>query len=304
MSATSPTQRRRVLVTGAGGYIAGINLPALRSRYDLTLLDMRSTRADGTTVDGVIAYDLAADARGGYHPSDQLRGLFRGVDAVFHCAYVHSQWRELDGYATERGNIDLAYLVYRLAQEESVRRIVVCSSNHAADWYEKPLREGRLDVLSPEAPPYSANWYGWAKVAYEQMGFVFAGDAFGRPLEVVQLRIGAPRSLDAARYSGNPIGYRRDLGAWLSDRDFQQLVIKSIETPDIRNDDGIPFQIFYGISNNTRAFWSIRNARHVIGYAPEDDSEVTYADDIRRLVIEPGQRGRLNDPAPGGTRLP
>lgn len=298
------TDRRRVLVTGAAGYIAGVNLPALRTRYDLVLVDRKATRPDGQSVDGVVEYDLAADLSGGYHPSPQLRALFQGVDAVFHCAYVHSEWKTLDGYATERANVDLAYLIYRLSLEEGVRRVVVCSSNHAADWYEQPLRAGSMDMLGPEAPPYSDNWYGWAKVAYEQMGFVFASGAFGRALEVVQLRIGAPRPLDAARFSGDPVGFRRDLGAWLSERDFQQLVVRSLETPDIANAAGVPFQIFYGISNNTRAFWSIQNARRVIGYAPEDDSEVTYSEDIRRLLVEPGHRGRLAGAGVASTRQP
>ncbi|HEV7217108.1 MAG TPA: NAD(P)-dependent oxidoreductase [Chloroflexota bacterium] len=288
--------KRRLLVTGAAGYIAGINLPALRTRYDLRLIDQRATRRDGSSVDGVTEYDLAADAQHGYRPSDRLRALFRGVDAVFHCAHVHADATAPESYYAERGNVDLAYLVYRLAREEGVRRVVVCSSNHAADWYELPLRDGRLELLGPEAPPFTDNWYGWAKVAYEQMGFLFAAGAIGRPLEVVQLRIGAPRPIVATRFAGNSVGYRRDLGAWLSDRDFQQLVIKAIETADIGNEFGVPFQIFYGISNNTRAFWSIRNARRVIGYAPQDDSEVTYADDIRRLLAEAGQRGRLSDP--------
>ncbi|HEY8741869.1 MAG TPA: NAD-dependent epimerase/dehydratase family protein, partial [Chloroflexota bacterium] len=91
---------RRVLVTGAAGYIAGVNLPALRGRYDLVLLDVRATRRDGTAVEGVAEYDLAADIRGGYHPSERLRSLFRGIDAVFHCAYTHSDWKTLDGYQT------------------------------------------------------------------------------------------------------------------------------------------------------------------------------------------------------------
>ena len=290
---SSAVARRRVLVTGAAGYIAGINLPALRERYDLVLIDRNVTGRDGSTIEGLVAYDLAADIREGYRPSARLRELFRGVDAVFHCAYVHADWRTTEGYFGERGNVDLAYLVYRLAFEEGCRRVVVCSSNHAADWYEVPLRAGRMDVLGPDAPPYSDNWYGWAKVTYEQMGFVFASGAFGRKLEVVQLRIGAPRSLDAGKYEGDPVGYRRDLGAWMSDRDFQQLAVKSIEAPTIENADGIPFQIFYGISNNARAFWSIQNARRVIGYAPRDDSEVTYAADIRRLLSEPGHPGRL-----------
>ena len=67
-------------------------------------------------------------------------------------------------------------------------------------------------------------------------------------------------------------------------------MIKSIETESIDDEHGIPWQVFYGISNNTRAFWSLVNARRVIGYAPEDDSEVLFADDIRRLLADvPGR---------------
>ena len=65
-------------------------------------------------------------------------------------------------------------------------------------------------------------------------------------------------------------------------RDLQQLYVKSIEAPDIRDEHGVPFQVFYGISDNSRAFWSIANARRVIGYAPEDDSEIRFA----RLIAE------------------
>jgi len=51
---------------------------------------------------------------------------------------------------------------------------------------------------------------------------------------------------------------------------------------------------------NTRAFWSIANARRIIGYDPEDDSE-GYAADIQRLLIGPAHKGRwansaLNEP--------
>ena len=70
---------------------------------------------------------------------------------------------------------------------------------------------------------------------------------------------------------------------------MQQLYIKSIETEAIEDTDGIPFQVFYGISNNTRTFWNITNAREIIDYAPEDDSERLFADDIRRHL---GSSGR------------
>ncbi len=85
-----------------------------------------------------------------------------------------------------------------------------------------------------------------------------------------------------------------------SPRDLTQLVVKSIEAEDIRDEHGIPFQIFYGISGNARAFWSIVNARKVIGYAPEDDSEVVYADLIRELILEPARERMVQGEARGG----
>jgi len=97
---------------------------------------------------------------------------------------------------------------------------------------------------------------------------------------------GARRSdLHGPGSDGDAVRYKRDLGAYLSPRDLTQLFVKSLETPDIEDEHGVPFQIFYGISGNARAFWSIVNARKVIGYAPEDDAELKFADEIRRYLV-------------------
>ena len=53
---------------------------------------------------------------------------------------------------------------------------------------------------------------------------------------------------------------------------------------DITNEHGVPFQIFYGVSGNTHNFWSIANARRVVGYAPQDDSQVNFADEIAAIA--------------------
>jgi hypothetical protein len=290
--------QRKVLVTGATGYIAGRLLPGIRDRYDLTLVDIRATTGDGTPVEGVQTADLLHD------DLEQLRPLFTGQDAVIHLAFnreprpapregqLAAASAAGNTFEAERGNVDLAYRVFTLSQEEGVRRLVVASSNHAADWYEHLIHAGKLDTVLPDMLPKSDNWYGWAKATYEHLGFVFAtGAQGGRPVENVHLRIGAPREIDVAGFTAAQTqGYRRDLGAYLSARDLQQLVIKSIETEDIADEHGIPWQVFYGISNNTRAFWSLANARRVIGYAPEDDSEVLFADDIRRYLADvPGR---------------
>jgi hypothetical protein len=149
-----------------------------------------------------------------------------------------------------------------------------------------------MDFVDPNQRALSDNYYGWAKEVYEHLGFVFAAGkqarpnsvfttgatpAAGRQLEVVQIRIGGPRETDVAACSlGDLRCLRRALAVYISDRDLQQLFVKSIEAPDIGNEQGIPFQIFYGISANSHAFWSIANARKIIGYAPQDNSEIRF----------------------------
>lgn len=278
--------KRRVLVTGACGYIAGQLLPALRERYDLLLLDTRAEDRNGRPVEGVRIADLT-------HPDlEANRSFFRGIDAVVHLGYIHPSTGQgsatIESYRAERMNVDMAFHVFQLSMEEGVRRMVVASSNHAADWYEHLLHAKKKDVVGPEERPLSDNFYGWAKATYEHLGFVFASGRLGRSLENVQVRIGAPRELEAARYHGNPTGFHRDLGAYISERDLQQLFTRSIETDDIRDRYGIPFQVFYGISANARQFWSIANAREVIGYAPQDDSEIKFAAGVAAILAPLG----------------
>jgi len=290
------SNRPRVLVTGATGYIASQLLPVFRERYELGLIDVRDTDRDGNPVDGV---EIVSMLDG---PDEQIRPLFTGCDAVVHLAYHRGSLttgpsgRGRD-YEDERPNVDMANRVYRLALEENVRRVVVASSNHAADWYEHIIHVGKMDVVDPDrTPPKSDNFYGWAKLAYEGLGFLYASGSRGRKLENVQIRIGAPREIKASTFfpngpgsDGNALQYKRDLGAYISPRDLCQLIVKSIETPNIEDEHGIPFQIFYGISGNARAFWSIVNARTVIGYAPEDDAELKFADEIRAYLVEPAR---------------
>jgi len=287
---TSATGKRRVLMTGATGYIASLMLSAWRERYDLTLMDVRAEGRNGAVPDVRTANLLTDDL-------ETLRPFFAGQDAVIHLAFHRPPNEDTLGggsrpaalvpasqYEAERANVDMAYRVLRLSMEEGVRRVVIASSNHAADWYERLIHAGQMETVTSETFPKSDNWYGWAKATYEHVGFVFATGSQGRAVENVHLRIGAPREIDAAQFADNPKAYKRDLGAYLSARDLTQLTVRSIETADIRDAHGIPFQIFYGISNNARAFWSLTNARRVIGYAPEDDSEVKFADGIRALL--------------------
>ena len=280
--------KRRVVVTGAAGYVAQRMWKELSDRWDLVPIDVRDTTRDGVKVPGIIVADLTRPDRNEY------RQHFTGADAVIHCGFVSAPrldattWQNNSDakFQAEHANVALAYNVYRTALEEGVRRVVACSSNHAADYYERLVWAGQLDMVTPEMPPRSDNWYGWAKAAYELLGFVFAtGQVDGKRLEVVQWRIGGPRDDDIDQVApGDLKTMHRALGAYLSRRDQVQQAIRMVETEDIKDEHGVPFLIVYGISGNTHRFWSLANAREKIGYAPEDDSQVNFADKIAAIA--------------------
>jgi hypothetical protein len=308
--------RRKVVVTGASGYVASLMLPALRERYDLTLIDVRDTDRNGNKLEGIHIADLIDPNR------DNYRELFRGADAVIHLGFTRPEKDEPEArFWAEFSNVQMAFNVYQVSLEEGVRRVVVASSNHAADYYEPLILEHKMDMVYPgiEMRPLSDNYYGWAKEAYEHLGFVFAvGKAHGsarlggiqarlqaggatltereqgRPLENVQIRIGGPRETDVSRCApGDMVCVRRALGAYISARDLSQLFIKSIETEDIRDENGVPFQVFYGISGNSHGFWSIANARKVIGYEPQDNSEINFHELVQEHIRAAKAAGTL-----------
>lgn len=293
--------------------MAGRLLPQLRQDYDLRLVDIVATDVAGKPVEGVISADLTATDRASMQP------LFEGIDVVVHLGYQRSSpggvydesVPHIDRFDVELANVRMANNVYRCSYDAGVRRVVVASSNHAADWYEHAeIHAGLRDIVTPDELPLSDNFYGWAKASYELLGFPYACGTFGRKLEIVHVRIGAPREivpdeyltpeqLESPRGLQAPAGIRRlkrDLGAYLSIRDGQQLFKRCIETVDVADQRGIPWLVVYGISDNTRAFWSLASSREVLGYRPEDDADVVFADALGDLLRD--TPGRLGPPEP------
>lgn len=303
----------KVLVTGAAGHMATLAMPGLEGRHDLVLADLQAPRrlpqGAAFTALSLLEADDAAMAE-----------LFRGVDAVVHSAYVPSAERDvysahppqLDRFDAELANIRMAQRVYKCALQAGVKRVVIVSSNHAADWYEhNEVHRLLREVVYPEDLPLSDNFYGWAKASYELLAYPYACGTFGRRLEMVMLRIGSPYPIDVSRYepgvpspqSGlprpdGPAAFKRALGAWLSDGDCARLFRCALESPLALPAGAVPWVVAYGISDNTRAFWSLESARRVLGYTPLDDSEAVYADAVARLLTarQPAHGGRLGPP--------
>jgi hypothetical protein len=261
-------------------------LGGLAERYELTLLDVSMPQPEelglGGGGDGLrcVEVDLLVDAPESYADAFD-------VDAVVHCGHV---WPAEGASAAEKlefelRNIRMASTVY-LGAAESVRsvppRVVVAGSNHAADYYEPLVLRGDCDHIDPGMVPRSDNFYGWSKAAVELLGFMWAcGQESGRAVETVNIRIGSPRETDVADCGeGDLVCLRRALGAYQSVRDQTEIFIRAIEAEDIRDENGVPFQIVYGISGNSHRFWSLVSARRALGYEPRDDSQERFRSQI------------------------
>ncbi len=293
---------KRVLVTGATGYIAQQVLPSLREHYDLVLTDVDSALSTGTLavtqsewadagrqLEDVQELDLLADDGSG------IAALMEGVDSVVHLAFKPPRGHDGAGgdlrnnaralFEGELDNIDMTQRIYQAALEQGVRRVVLGSSNQASKWYETPFHQGLKQRVGPEEIAKPDNFYGWAKVSYEMLGFLYASGALGRQLEIVALRIVAPRPIELRGFIGQETRkYFRDIAGYISERDMAHLVERSIEAEDVTDEFGVPWLPAYAISNNSRKFWGIENARRVLGYDPQDDSEVEFASEIRAVI--------------------
>ncbi len=236
--------RKRILITGASGNIGKVLRTGLKDRYDLRLL-YHATVLPAESGEEVCVASIT--------DLDKMIEAEEGVDAVVHMAGNSSE--EASFEEVLETNMRGTYTVYEAARRTGVNRVVFASTNHVTGFYEK---EGTY--TTPEMPARPDSYYGVSKAFGEDLSRYYV-DAFG--LSVICLRIGSCEPEESLIHREDD----RFLSTWLSHKDVVQLVWRSIEATSIR------FGIYYGISNNTRAYWDLQNAREELGYAPEDNAE-------------------------------
>ena len=282
--------RKKIVITGASGGVIGRVLPDLRKIYDTVLLDVHNTNIDGELIEGINQVDLVNPDRESY------RRFFTGADTVIHGAYLFSDRTSKDmrngkfesaQFKTAMDDVQMAFNVFKTSQEEGVKRVVFFSSNQATNYYEQLIKKGMMETVNEDLVPYADNFYGWSKICEEAMGHMFAAALRERSLELIAVRLGAPRTdLIETAEAGDPYMLRRRFASYLSVKDELQLLKLCIEKEDIRDKSGLPFLVLYATSNNPNRIWSLRNAVQDLGYKPEDSSYTDFPERVNELFVK------------------
>src|SRR3569623_2353694 len=232
---------RRILITGAAGNLGRVLRERLRGSFPILRLSDRDEMAPAGPGEEVVRCDLA-DAAATAKPCE-------GVDAILHFGgrSLEGTWPEVLG-----PNIVGAINLWEGARLAGVERIVFASSNHVVGLYR------RAEHFDHRVMPRPDGRYGLSKAVGEDLAALYA---FKHGIKAFCMRIGS--------CFGNPSN-RRMLSTWLSFADFERLVRVGLTADYL-------FEIVYGQTRNTRAFWDNSYA-YRLGYDPQDNAEVFAAE--------------------------
>ncbi|MGD2174518.1 MAG: NAD(P)-dependent oxidoreductase [Candidatus Brocadiaceae bacterium] len=236
-------ERLRVFLTGASGRVGSVLVPEFAECYALTAL-YRQRRPDDP---GAVFGDLGSP--------NVLRRAMEGVDVVVHlAAYAH----EADFVdVILPNNVVGTYNVFRAAREAGVRRLVFASTCHVVQWR---AAERTIRIADPLRP---TGFYGVSKVFGEALGRHYHEQ---HGMEVVCIRIGWLLPYEEPGLKDDP--HKR--GIWLSPRDAVRLFRRAVEKPDVG------YAVVFGTSLSAPRVVSLREARELLDYEPEDDVVELY----------------------------
>lgn len=244
--------KRLLLITGAAGWVGRQLRRALYRDYELRLLDVRPMEGEDVTAGGAEVVD------GTMTDPDTMRRACRGVDTVLHLGIGMRPDGSRPGDLIVDTDQVGTYWAHEAAREAGCRRVIFASSVAAIT-----MNDHRVQFVTEDMPARPGGTYGLSKAFGEMLGRQYAEDG---ALSTVAIRLFTPNSYRTARQRALE-GDTWLLESWLSPRDMEQLFRKSIES------DHIHWEVFHGLSGNTRRRWGIQRAREVVGYRPEDDAE-------------------------------
>lgn len=247
--------RAKLLITGINGLIGTLLNGALHDSYDLCGLDRVGPFSNRVVQADIADYQQLARAFRQFSPVEHVIHLAGNPDTT-------ATWQSV-----LEANIIGTRNVYEAAREFKIKRVIFASSNHVTGAYEGFEPNLHLHIeheperVSPHHPIRPDSDYGVSKAFGEAVARYYCA-RWG--IESVCLRIGTVLRDD------DPTTNARHRKTWLSHRDLIQLIQKSLTS-------NVTFGIYYGISNNKGAFWSLSNAHADLNFEPVDDGSTRSA---------------------------
>ncbi len=270
-----------VLIAGAFGRCGTALIDHLHDddRYSFTYVDREEPPEDAPITDDEFVQADICDA-------DAISDAVAGHDAVVLLAaypYVPGDWDDVFN-----PNIVGPYNVLEAVREHEVETFIFASSNHAVGQYEleyapELYREDHDVLLDEGTPTRPDSYYGVTKAYGEDLTNYYA-ETYEYPRRAYALRIGAVKHADAdhpyasaergvkeGEFNRESDEYERRVARlkalWQSRRDFAHLVERCLD------DETVEYNVFCGVSDNSRRWLSIENARGQLGYDPRDNGE-------------------------------
>src|SRR5688572_21681716 len=270
--------RRKVLVTGAAGNIGSYFAEHSHEKYDLRLM----VRGDEKPEKIERVREFGELARGDITNLDDMKRVCAGIDTVLHLAANPSAFATWDELLAP--NIVGTYNTFVAAKAARCRRVIYASSIHAVSGYPADVQVKTIEPVNP------GDLYGVTKCFGEALARYMAEQ---EGLSAICLRIGAFQPREAAEKFDSI----EMVDAWVSRRDLNQLIERSIDVVELR------FAVFHGLSNNRFKRLDISDARQLVGYAPVDDlTEVNPQMKKLHLRERVGGHNVKDDPAKSGIR--
>ncbi|RYX82283.1 NAD(P)-dependent oxidoreductase [bacterium] len=228
----------RVLLTGPSGRIGPHIVPTFEECFDLHTFDLTPSSRPNSHV-------------GSLQDLESLRAAMKGIDVVVHLAATSDEAPFLEQLVPN--NIEGLYNLMTAAQLEGVRRVVFASSVQAS-WHllqdaEKNEQPVETDVHS------SCSLYGVTKVFGEVLGQYYHHH---HNIEFVGIRLGWFERVENIR----PNNWINNV--WISPNDAAQLFKKAAEVPNVG------FAIINGTSKTPKELLSLKSARELLNYDPQD----------------------------------
>ncbi len=232
---------RRVLLTGAAGYVGTALRRELARSFEIVSFDIRPVPDDPRA----IVADLA--------DRNALRAAMRGCDAVIHLGGI----RDDADFMTQLlpHNVEGTWNVYQAADAAGIRRVIFASTLQA----EEGVPRDQLASVAKPARPH--NLYAAVKVLGEDLG---RSIAYRTGMHVIALRLGWVKVDQDPEWIG--MEGKRPPTITLTIPDLARIVTAALTRPDLPT-----FALLPAYSRSARARKDLAPLRDVLGVEPQDD---------------------------------